>query len=107
MKRHRSISLVSLGLATVSLGGRAAWPAQDLRAQNAESGFGLRCTALADRSRGDLVIGEAELVAAGTTAPAGPGGPGAAPPPTLPEHCRIRGTIAPRGADPCRPVGGV
>jgi feruloyl esterase len=96
MKRHRNISRLSLGLATLSLGGLAAWPAQDLRAQNAESGFGLRCTALADRSRGDLVIGEAELVAAGTTAPAGPGGPGAAPPPTLPEHCRIRGTIAPR-----------
>jgi hypothetical protein len=94
MRPYRSIPLLSLGLATVSLGGAAALPAQGLPAQNAASAFGPRCAALTGLSHPGVVIGEAESVPAGTTAPAGPGGPAVAS--VLPEHCRVRGTIAPR-----------
>ena len=94
-KLHRSMSLLSLGLATVSLGGPTALPAQE-PAQNGAPGFGPRCAALAGLSRGVVVSGEAEPVPAGTAAPAAPGGSAAAPAPVLPEHCRVRGTIAPR-----------
>src|SRR5690606_9236558 len=77
--------------------GPAAFPAYPVTAQgNSPADARARCDALAGHSNSGLVIGVAELVEAGPAATPGPARPDAASPSMLPQHCRVRGTIAPR-----------
>ena len=55
-----------------------------------------RCEALAGLAGEAIVIEKAELVPQGPLAGPSAGPPSAGPPPVLPEHCLVRGTIAPR-----------
>lgn len=91
---QRKGAFAPLSLAALAMAGPSALPAQAQSAASAD--FSSRCSALVGQSGNGLVIREAALVAAGPATTTGPARPDAATPPDLPEHCRLRGVIAPR-----------
>ena len=79
-------------LATASVTLCASLPAQSATGQDVVAPKA-QCTRLSSLAEEGLVIGTAELVAAGPLA----GRPGVqGPSPVLPEHCLVRGVINPR-----------
>ncbi len=90
MLRHGLLRTLAIASATLC----ASLPAQSAADQAQKPAASkAQCTGLASLAGKGLVIGTAELVAAGPLA-ARPGAQG--PSPVLPEHCLVRGVINPR-----------
>lgn len=88
---------LTMALAVVVVCASAAWPARPISARDdAKPSMGERCAALSGLARDGLRIDEAELVATGPMKGAPRAPAGSPPPPMLPEHCLVHGTINPR-----------